>query len=51
MKIEESASESGFMSQRHGSADPDPHRNVMDSHHCYDCISAKIDNLNDMRYH
>jgi hypothetical protein len=35
MKIEGSASESGSgsISQRHGSADPDPHQNVMDSQH------------------
>ncbi len=29
MKIEGSISESGSISQRHGSADPDPHQNVM----------------------
>ncbi len=35
MKIEGSASgsESGSISQRHGSADPDPHQNVMDPEH------------------
>jgi len=32
MKIE--GSESGSVSQRHGSADPDPHQNVMDPQHC-----------------
>ncbi len=26
-------SESGSLSQRHGSADPDPHQNVMDQEH------------------
>ncbi len=26
---------SGSISQRHGSADPDPHQNVMDPHHCF----------------
>ncbi len=26
---------SGSISQRHGSADPDPHQNVMDPQHCY----------------
>jgi hypothetical protein len=26
-------SESGSISQRHGSADPDPHKNVMDPQH------------------
>ena len=31
MKIEGSAS--GSISQRHGSADPDPHQNVMDPQH------------------
>jgi hypothetical protein len=35
MKIEgsRSASESGSISPRHGSADPDPHQNVMDPQH------------------
>jgi hypothetical protein len=31
MKIEES----GSISKRHGSADPDPHKNVMDPQHCF----------------
>jgi hypothetical protein len=31
-----SGSESGSISQRHGSADPDPHQNVMDPQHCSD---------------
>jgi len=37
MKIEGSASRSGSISQRHGSADPDPdpHQNVMDPQHCW----------------
>jgi hypothetical protein len=37
MKIEGSGSgsASGSISQRHGSADPDPHQNVMDPEHCY----------------
>jgi hypothetical protein len=39
MKIEGSGSESGSISQRHGSADPDPdpdpHQNVMDPQHCH----------------
>ncbi len=36
MKIEGSgtASGSGSISQRHGSADPDPHQNVIDPQHC-----------------
>jgi hypothetical protein len=36
MKIEGSgsASGSGSISQRHGSADPDPHQIVMDPQHC-----------------
>jgi hypothetical protein len=34
-KIAESGSESGFISQRHGCADPDPYQNVMDPQHCY----------------
>jgi hypothetical protein len=35
-KIAGSGSESGSISQRHGSADPepDPHQNVMDPQHC-----------------
>jgi hypothetical protein len=33
IKIEGSASGSGSISQRHGSADPDPHQNVMDPQH------------------
>jgi hypothetical protein len=28
-------SKSGSISQRHGSADPDPHQNVMDPQNCY----------------
>jgi hypothetical protein len=35
MKIEGSASGSGSISQRHRSADPDPHQNVMDLKHCF----------------
>jgi hypothetical protein len=39
MKIEGSASGSesgsGSISQRHGSADPDPNQNVMDPQHCH----------------
>jgi hypothetical protein len=31
-------SESGSISQRHGSADPDPHQNVMDPQHCYQAV-------------
>jgi hypothetical protein len=41
-KIAGSRSESGSISQRHGSADPDPHRNVMDPEHCG--IRILIDN-------
>ncbi len=33
-KIAGSRSESGYISQRHRSADPDPHHNVMDPEHC-----------------
>jgi hypothetical protein len=36
MKIEISGS--GSISQRHGSADPDPHQNVMDPEHCSQAI-------------
>jgi hypothetical protein len=35
MKIEGSGSESGSISQRHRSADPDLHTNVMDPQHCF----------------
>jgi hypothetical protein len=35
MKIAESESESGSISKRHGSADPDRHQNVMDPEHCF----------------
>jgi hypothetical protein len=34
-KIAGSGSESGSISQRHGSADPDPSQNVMDPQHCF----------------
>jgi hypothetical protein len=30
-----SGSESGSISQRHGSADPNPHQNCMDPEHCF----------------
>ena len=33
-KIAGSGNESGSISQRHGSADPDPYQNVMDPQHC-----------------
>jgi hypothetical protein len=33
MKIEGSGSESGSISQRHGSVDPDSHQNAMDPQH------------------
>jgi hypothetical protein len=41
MKIE--GSESGSISQRHGSADPDPdpHQNVMDPQHCLQAASSQ----------
>jgi hypothetical protein len=40
-KIEGSGSESGSISQRHGSADPDPPQNVMDPQHWFMvCITA-----------
>jgi hypothetical protein len=57
MKIagSESGSESGSISQMHGSADPDldPHKNVMDPQHCrephiisvFGPESASFDNL------
>ncbi len=31
---------SGSISQRYGSADPDPHQNVMDPEHCWQVLSA-----------
>jgi hypothetical protein len=34
-KIAESGVGSGFVSQRYGSADPDPYQYVTDPHHCY----------------
>jgi hypothetical protein len=35
---------SGSISQRHGSADPDPHQNVMDPEHCATlCITSVQD--------
>jgi hypothetical protein len=34
-KIAGSGYESGSISQRHGSADPDPPQNVMDLQHCW----------------
>jgi hypothetical protein len=40
MKVERSGSESGSISQRHGSADPDPQQNVMDPQHCREESSA-----------
>ncbi len=42
MKKEGSESGTGSISQRHGSADPDPHQNVMDSQHCLGHIPSKI---------
>ncbi len=38
MKMAGSGSESGSISHRHGSTDPDPHQNVLDPQHCrLDC--------------
>ncbi len=34
-----SGSKSGSVSKRHGSADPDPHQNVMDPQHCLELKS------------
>jgi hypothetical protein len=36
-KIAGSGSESGSISQRHGSANPDPYQNIMDPQHCFTC--------------
>jgi hypothetical protein len=33
---------SGSISQRHGSADPDPHQNFMDPEHCFPVIRTRI---------
>ncbi len=48
MKIEGfgSASRFGSIGQRHGSADPEPHQNVMDPQHCWivQC-SSNLENL------
>jgi hypothetical protein len=41
MKIERS----GFISQRHGSADPDPHRYVMDPQHWNFNFHSLIENM------
>jgi hypothetical protein len=32
---------SGFISQRYGSGDPDPHQNVRDAQHYYGCCVLK----------
>jgi hypothetical protein len=44
-KIAGSGSESGSISQRHGSADPDPdpHQNVMDPEHWNEVIKMKME--------
>jgi hypothetical protein len=44
IKIAGSGSDSGSISQRHGSADPDPdpHQNVMDPQHWFVRISSNI---------
>jgi hypothetical protein len=42
MKIAGSGSESGSTIQRHGSTDPDPHKNFMDPEHKYLGILTKI---------
>jgi hypothetical protein len=43
---------SGSISQRHGSADPDPHQNVMDPQHCfvYYFIVFNRKNLSKVKY-
>jgi hypothetical protein len=47
MKIEGSASASGSgsISQRHGSADLDPHQNVMDPQHCHKLLNLYMKNI------
>ncbi len=47
MKTEGSGS--GSISQRHGSADPDPHQNVMDPQHCRE-HSDHVENKRKDRY-
>jgi hypothetical protein len=46
MKLEGSGSESGSgsISQSHGSADPDPHQNVMDPQHCLELTTFVVKN-------
>ncbi len=41
-KIAGSGSESGSISQKHGSEDPDPLQNVMDPEHWYTCTAKFI---------
>jgi hypothetical protein len=41
-KIEGSGSRSGSISQGHGSADPDPHQNVMDTQHCFKSLMMTL---------
>jgi hypothetical protein len=36
---------SGFISQRHGSADPDPPQNVMDPQHCFNGLRVQQKNV------
>ncbi len=45
-----SASGSGSISQRHGSADPDPHQNVMDPEHCPKVLERLFLTVNGSHY-
>jgi hypothetical protein len=40
-----SESGSGSISRRHGSADPYPHQNAMDPHHCFVAARGEDDNF------
>jgi hypothetical protein len=42
MKIEGFGSDSGSISQRHGSADPDPHQIVMEQEHWNELFLNKL---------
>jgi hypothetical protein len=49
-KIAGSGSESGSISQRHGSADPDPHQNVMDPQHYSVRVPVPVPHSGGTRY-
>ncbi len=43
LKVNDKKAGSGSTSQRHGSADPDPHQNVMDPEHC--CVVKDVNRV------